>query len=235
MFEVVTLIESSGPQGQDRVAVIEHSAGKVVVVADGAGGMSGGADAAETLTLWVKAHVTRTAHIQDASQWGELLTRIDRQINFVNGQTTAVIVALSHDRLSGASVGDSAAWIIDSGDKYDDLTRDQIRKPLLGSGAAQPVVFERAALSGTLLVASDGLIKYSTPRRICEVALLPDLQSAAGRLADLVRLKSQSLPDDVGIALCRASNRARATPTQHERRRYTLLADGSLAEENPDN
>ena len=203
MFDVATFSESSGARGQDRIDIVEHPSGRVVILADGAGGTSGGAEAADTVLLWVKSYLTRGADIREASQWGELLSKIDRQVSFVNGQTTAVIVAVFDDGVAGASVGDSAAWLVDDRSGYVELTANQIRKPLLGTGAARPVIFEHAGATGTLLVASDGLGNYARPDRICEFAREADLRLAARRLADLVRLKSGSLQDDIAIALCR--------------------------------
>ncbi|HEY2587967.1 MAG TPA: protein phosphatase 2C domain-containing protein [Tepidisphaeraceae bacterium] len=208
MFEVAIQTEAFESHGQDRVDAIAHPHGIVLVVADGAGGTSGGAEAADAVLLATRSYVTHAADIRDAMQWEQMLAAIDRQISISgNGQTTAVILAVSEGGLSGASVGDSAAWLIDEQDGYRDLTAGQIRKPLLGSGASQPVAFEHAWKGGTLLVATDGLVKYAPPARICEVARGPDLPTAARHLIDLVRLRTGALQDDVGVALCRMPNR----------------------------
>jgi hypothetical protein len=42
----------------------------------------------------------------------------------------------------GASVGDSSAWLISPAGEVTDLTAQQRRRPLLGSGEALPVQFE---------------------------------------------------------------------------------------------
>jgi serine/threonine protein phosphatase PrpC len=204
MFDVVQRVEAYGSRGQDRVDVVEHSRGTVIVVADGAGGTAGGAEAAEAVVDVVRLHADGLTDIRPATQWVSLLMRIDRDLSasIDGGQTTAVIVALSDDGLAGASVGDSSAWIIhDSG--YADVTACQVRKPLLGSGMATVVPFElNQVLAGTLLVASDGLIKYAPAGRICETAR-GDLREAAARLIDLVRLRSGALQDDVAMVLGR--------------------------------
>ena len=209
MLNVAKAIEFYRRRGEDRVNVIDHPKGKVIVLADGAGGTSGGAEAADTVTAWTKAYVDRAKDIAPASQWGELLARIDRQIQFENGQSTAVIVAVTEEGVSGASVGDSAAWIVGE-ENLDDLTVAQIRKPLLGTGAAKPLTFERNAFIGTILVASDGLVKYAPYARICEIARWPNLPEAAKALIDLVRLKSGSLQDDTAVLLCRCTERVNA-------------------------
>ena len=230
MFQVAQLTASAGKQGQDRVAVIRRASDIVAALADGAGGTSGGAEAADTLLLWAQAYADRAADLTDPAQWGELLYRIDQQIASANGQTTGVIVALTDHGLTGASVGDSASWIIadDPAAGYDDLTANQAHKPLLGTGAAKPVTFDRAMTNGTILIASDGLVKYAPPRRICEVARGPDLDQAARQLVDLVRLRSGALPDDVGVVLIRRATAAPTKTASHGRSRYTLTPDGDL-------
>jgi serine/threonine protein phosphatase PrpC len=118
------------------------------------------------------------------------------------GQTTAVVVVLRADRVFGASVGDSGAWWITT-EGLDDLTEPQHRKPLLGSGMAQPVGFDRRVGDGTLLVATDGLLKYSSPANICTTARGPLLSDAVDQLLSSVRLRSGTFPDDVALALAR--------------------------------
>ena len=77
------------------------------------------------------------------------------------GETTTVLLIVDGNRLYGASVGDSEAWMLGTANLR--LTASQQRKPLLGSGAASPVPFS-AVLDGVLLLASDGLFKYTTRR-----------------------------------------------------------------------
>jgi serine/threonine protein phosphatase PrpC len=233
MFDVAHLTPAAGKRGQDRVAVMRHASGIVVVLADGAGGTSDGAEAADTLLLWAQAYASRATDLTDAGQWAELLQRVDQQIASANGRTTGVVLALTDHGLTGASVGDSAAWLIPDGaaSGYDDLIANQAHKPLLGSGAARPVAFERATPSGTILIASDGLVKYAPPGRICEVARGPDPEQAARQLVDLVRLRSGALPDDAAVVLIRRTSTAPAKPASHGSPRYTLTADGDLIED----
>jgi serine/threonine protein phosphatase PrpC len=214
---------------QDRAEVVPHPQGIVAVVSDGAGGVSGGAEAAGTVAMWVKACTTRTSDIRAVAQWGELLAKLDQQLMYTTGQATAVVVAVHSDGLAGASVGDSAAWLIGS-DGYDDLTASQTQKPLLGSGGAKPKVFERPAMTGTLLLASDGLVKYASPARICELARLANLRQAAEALVDAVRLRSGALQDDVGIILCRRAE-PKTMRMAASRPRYRLTPEGDLLPE----
>ena len=110
--------------------------------------------------------------------------------------------AIIGERIFGASVGDCEAWLITE-HSIEELTASQVRKPLLGSGEAVPVAFEAALGVATLLLATDGLLKYAHRDRIVAIALGPNLQMAAHALADLPRMRSGALPDDVGVILCR--------------------------------
>ena len=107
--------------------------------------------------------MTGTADITSENQWSDLLAKVDKQISDGNGETTGVVVAVSEQGVVGASVGDSAAWLI-SEDGFDNLTAAQLHKPLIGSGRAKPASFVRNALGEqVLLLGSDGLVKYSQP------------------------------------------------------------------------
>jgi hypothetical protein len=69
--------------------------------------------------------------------------------------------------------------------------------------------------AGTLLVASDGLLRYAKPADIARLAAGPDLDATACGLVELVRPRSDALPDDVasrrpdGARRCAARSRAR--------------------------
>ena len=109
---------------------------------------------------------------------------------------------MTRREIVGASVGDSGAWVI-RGSQIEDATDGQARKPLLGAGC-QPFEIHAAPLrADTLLVASDGLLRYARPDDIARLASGPDPAAAARSLIELVRLKSGALPDDVAVVLCR--------------------------------
>jgi len=204
MIETVTRVLAAGRHGQDRAEVIRHAGGVVVVVADGAGGTSGARDAADAVVMWTKALVTRGADLADVTTWSQLLIDLDYQLgSAASGQTTAVIANVTSGGIIGASVGDSAAWLIGP-DGCDNLTARQSRKPLIGSGHARPQPFA-AAFKGALLIATDGLINYAKRNRVCAVASQADLGAAVTQLVDLVRLRSGQLPDDVALVLCRVA------------------------------
>lgn len=132
-----------------------------------------------------------------------LLRDLDAQLRGV-GQTTAVVAAVGGSDLRGASVGDSGAWLIGAGEVVE-LTSSQQRKPLIGAGCT-PVAFAADLARGaTLLVASDGLLRYAKMSDIARVAQLASLEQAVASLIDLVRLPTGRLQDDVSIVLCRRS------------------------------
>lgn len=187
--------------GQDRAAVDSINGATTLVLADGAGGRAGGRQAAE---LCVATALERKRHA-DPIEPLTVLTELDRVLHADRdaGETTLVLAHLVGHELRGASVGDSGAWLIgDSG--YQDLTNSQNRKPMLGSGVAQGAAFTTAVISETLLIASDGLLKFASPATICGIVRsATDLAAAARKLIDSVRLRSGELQDDTSLILLR--------------------------------
>lgn len=181
---------------EDRAAHLAHPDGLLLVVADGAGGTGDGAHAAES----VIAAVAASPPLTRAAACVALLADLDRTLR--RGETTAVLISLRGDELHGASVGDSSAWLVEP-HAVRDLSEHQRRKPLLGSGRATPVPFTARLGAATLLLASDGLINYAPRDRIAEIARTPTLAGLATRLADLPRLRSGALPDDIAVVLAR--------------------------------
>jgi len=189
-------------EGQDRVEVMRLGDATVMVVADGSGGMSGGAQAAEHALREIMK-VARRKTLSEQASWTSMLADADSEVARRTGQCAVVAAALVADRIVGASVGDCGAWLVGV-NGIDDLTATQVRKPLLGSGEALPVAFEAILRDATLLLASDGLLKYGRRDRIAVLARGADLQVAVRQLAELPRLRSGALPDDVGVILCRS-------------------------------
>jgi serine/threonine protein phosphatase PrpC len=202
MFATAKQIHAGGKELQDRAEFFWCDSNLVLVIADGAGGMSGGAEAAQFIVEGVKKRIGSTT--MNPSGLNELLTFLDREMAAIGafGETTGVVVVLSDGGVFGASVGDSGAFIFSKAG-LENLTANQIRKPFLGSGRAIPVTFTRGLLNGTLLVATDGLLKYTSFEKIAATILASDFDSAASKLIELVRYQSGALPDDVSILLAR--------------------------------
>src|SRR5207245_955414 len=144
----------------------------------------------------------RQSKLNERDLWLAMLGRADHALSRGRGQCAIVAAAIIRDRIFGASVGDCEAWLITEGG-IAELTASQVRKPLLGSGEAVPVAFEAVLRDATLLLATDGLVKYGRRDRIAALARGPDLQAVTRALTDLPRLRSGALPDDVGVILCR--------------------------------
>ena len=185
--------------GQDRAIVVPLGGGYLLAVADGAGGTAGGAKAAEFALRSVHDVGDRT------SDWAGELRRIDRELaaRSGSGETTVVVAYLGAAGIDGASVGDSSAWLIHEDDACIDLTSAQVRKPLVGSGLAVPVSFSSRQPYSRVLLGSDGLFKYLSPAKICELSRLSPLEEAADALVNAVRLPSGGLQDDVAVIVVR--------------------------------
>lgn len=185
--------------GQDRAVALPSATGYLVAVADGAGGTSGGAAAAERLV----AFVTNLAPQAASTDLFAALCLFDDELSArpLSGQTTGVVAFVTSERVIGASVGDSAAWLISPSGRMTDLTIRQRRRPLLGSGEALPVQFEEQLRGDRVLLASDGLFKYATAERICAVATQGSAVGAAEALVNCVRLPSGSFHDDVAVVI----------------------------------
>jgi PPM family protein phosphatase len=196
-FETTSITVPYRQRCEDRVKVLEADEGVVIVVADGAGGTGAGGQAADA----VVREVTAAASFErDSGSWCDVLRQTDYRVGA--GESTCVVVAWSAKGIVGASVGDSRAWLLE-GDDLIDLTRDQVRKHLLGSGEAHPVGFSHPASQGLLLVCTDGFCNHVRRETLLKEILWIDFAVLARRLVEMVRLPSGELWDDVGIVACR--------------------------------
>jgi len=64
-----------------------------------------------------------------------VLLELDEESAGRGGETTAVVAFVDSDRVRGASVGDSAAWLISPAGEMTDVTVHQHRKPLIAHNA----------------------------------------------------------------------------------------------------
>jgi serine/threonine protein phosphatase PrpC len=198
-FETAHLNAGRSGDGDDRCAVRAYADRLVVVVADGAGGSPRGARAAEIVVKLVceRSEVALFDPVDVLRECDEMLARDGR-----GGETTAVFAMVDASGIKGASVGDSGAWLVDT-KTHVDLTCDQIRKPLVGSGEALPVSFRAGPLTSTLLIATDGLLKYASAARIRELASAANIESIPEHPIASVRLRSGCLQDDTTVVVCR--------------------------------
>jgi serine/threonine protein phosphatase PrpC len=93
-------------RNEDRVAKWILQDCVILAVADGAGGISGSAQAAEM--------VTAVAQRAGTSDLDHLLRDVDVAISRDRsaGEATGVIVVVRQSIVTGASVGDSGAWLV---------------------------------------------------------------------------------------------------------------------------
>jgi serine/threonine protein phosphatase PrpC len=193
---------AGNPENQDRGAVIHCGSRLVLVVADGAGGRSGGTEAAIMAVEMIRQ---QSETLETADACVDLLQKLDRAIeqDRVAGETTCVITVWAGGAIYGASAGDSGAWLISPNGTPVHLTAGQQRKPFIGSGSAWPVPFCHQKPNGLLLLATDGLLKYTSIDRISEICRSEPPEVSARNLIELVRYPSGKLPDDVTLILGR--------------------------------
>lgn len=196
-FETTSITVPHQQRCQDRVKVLDFNDGVVMIVADGAGGTGGGEQAAESVIREVSASATLE---HDGNGWCRVLQQTD--LRLAVGESTCVVVARTFKRIVGASVGDSKAWLLEN-DELNDLTKNQVRKPLLGSGDARPIGFEFPPSRGLLLVSTDGFSNYVRRETLLKEILWIDFSVLARKLVEMVRLPSGELWDDIGIVACR--------------------------------
>lgn len=195
------LLESAAgeSENQDRGAIIETFAGLVLAVADGAGGLSGGKQAA---TMAIDLVRKQANELRGTTSCVMLLQQLDLAVeqDKIAGETTCALAVVSGSEVYGASVGDSGVWIINE-NGFTNLTARQSRKPFIGSGVASPIPFDYTRTGREfVLLATDGLLKYTSPERImatCRESAPAD--EIARHLIELVRYQSGALPDDVTV------------------------------------
>jgi serine/threonine protein phosphatase PrpC len=196
-----TALASPRVASEDRLLVQRLPRGLLVVVADGAGGLAGGARAAALFVEHVRARVTSAFAANSEAAWITLSLEADARITHdpVAGETTGVALLVTDEMIIGASVGDSEAWLV-TNDDFDALTIDQKRKRF-GSGRAAPVAFTRSLGVGNLVVGTDGLFSYVKPEALCDALRRADLHAAARKVIALVPLPSGALADDVAVVV----------------------------------
>jgi PPM family protein phosphatase len=193
-------IEPGNDELQDRLEIVRLDSRIVFIMADGSGGTRGGGEAADRFVRSARDMATKLLQAEDCRR---LIQSLDNEIaKAVDcGETTGIITVVQSDVLFGASVGDSAAALVTSRGVHQ--VSGGPRKPYLGSGFAIPSQFALRISNGTLVIATDGLWKYTSLESIEQKARTGIPDRLAKELADLVRLRSGALPDDIAIATCR--------------------------------
>lgn len=198
----VRTLASNRPTSEGFAEVFERDDALIVVLADGAGGIRGGAVASRFLIEGVRSAVTDSAFVaDDVRAWADLFQASDRALTANHaGETSGVVVVLGLRGIVGVSTGDCEAWVVMPA-QVDDLTSGQHTKSRLGTGRAVPVTFQRAALEGVLLVGTDGLFKYASQGVIARIVRAHTIGRTAEELIELVRLPSGRFADEAAIFL----------------------------------
>lgn len=174
---------------------LANSAGYLVALADGQGGRSGGARAAQIASQVASA----------SANWAESLPAADSAVaaDPEAGFTTLVALAIEGDFLSGASCGDSAAVAVSGGNAPRVLTSRQFKNPPVGSGEVDFIPFEMTLIRPwRVLVMSDGVWKYATWDRVWDYAARLSGEELIAELQEAARLKTTGeFQDDFTIVL----------------------------------
>lgn len=144
---------------------------------------------------------------QNPVKWdrGRWMADLDRRMakSGAVGETTAVVAQLAAVGPVGVAVGDSVAWWV-TATGWGSLTDAAVRKPWAGSGGAVPIPFGKPLqYVGTLLLSTDGLVKYTSAERIVGVMRTTPFDDLPRALIELVRPPSGRLPDDVAVIVAR--------------------------------
>jgi serine/threonine protein phosphatase PrpC len=100
-------------RNQDRGLIFQARDGFVLCVADGAGGISGGEQAASTAIELIQRNADL---LVDGGSCSDSLRRMDLLIadGGDGGERTCVLAVVAPERFFGASEGDTGAWFIPS-------------------------------------------------------------------------------------------------------------------------
>ena len=203
MLSVFTLQEPSREKSHDRVNVVQRGRRTVIALADGAGGMSGAAEAAERVVCSLVEAFVGDAVDATPDACAHALATVDQAVasSPQGGESTGLLVVIDGDALVGASVGDCAAWVVSEGDEPREMTAHQMRKPRIGTGRASPVAFGPAPLNGVLVAVTDGVADYLTGEDLTALVRHAASEQLPKALLDHVRLPSGTLPDHASVVV----------------------------------
>ena len=190
-------VMAAGVRGEDRAAVHEFPDSTIVVLADGAGGLSGGAEAADRIVAALAGPFPASpAVLRDA------LLDVDASLylDSTAGSAACALLVVDATGVAGAVAGDVEVMRLGR-DRVERLVGRREPKPLLGEGGCWPAVFAARRSATRLLACSDGLWKYVRPDAFLAAAREIDVEAAADALANAARLPGGALQDDLSLVL----------------------------------
>lgn len=198
-YSIDTYLEQSSKNGADALSIFYGEERVLICLADGAGGTSGAKEASMMVMNWTKEN-------QKTLEKSITLESLEEQVNLLDkmmyktknvGESTLVMVLLTDTQIMGVSVGDSKCWMF--GKDFDhELSLMQHRKPLLGSGEAQPIGF-CMEMMGTVILGSDGLFDYTSIEKIKKEC--QNKNGTAKSLAMLAKESTGGFQDDISVVL----------------------------------
>lgn len=196
---VSSFVKQAEESGHDSITVSERNDVTLMCLSDGAGGMGGGL-VASRLFSDLANEIDDLVELNSPLDFESLLRKIDLEIssNPEAGEATGIIAIIRNGSVLGASVGDSQCWLYEPDFEYE-LSKLQNRKPLLGSGLAVPVGFGPTEISGSLLLASDGLFNY-----VRDTEIKSGIHLGAESLVNLAEKAIGYLQDDCSVIIYRA-------------------------------
>ncbi len=180
----------------------------VACIADGQGGQSNGAQAAQTActSYFEKAASLPCRELFQEKIQQDLLHHVDDCVALTGGFTTFIAMVFDHRSLIGGSSGDSKVYATTGQGTIEEFTISQHKNPPVGSGGAVFETFARPLFPRLrLLMVTDGVWKYAGYEKIKNALEADSFSEVASvlRAATLTRCGT-TLPDDfslIGIEL----------------------------------
>jgi hypothetical protein len=211
MIHAVTHSEAGGhAHNEDAFVLRPHPADPqsyLCAVADGQGGQSGGGAAARRAcdTFLAVASQAPLAELMSLRHWDDILAHVDRVVadDPHAGFTTLVTFCVARGHLAGASCGDSALALAESGQEPLVLTARQCKDPPVGSGGAVFVPFAiKLHPPWTVLAMTDGVWKYTGWDTVYQAAAAPAPEGILRSLRRAAGLPgSGALQDDFTLVI----------------------------------
>jgi PPM family protein phosphatase len=175
-------------------------------VTDGQGGQAGAAAASKLAcdTFLAAALRLPLAKLLRSACWPGLLRKVDEAVAVAPGAgfTTLVAFALTDSELVGASSGDSALMVVQSGQPGEVLTARQKKNPPVGSGGAEFVPFRSTlARPWTVLALTDGVWKYAGWECLLHCGQTPGKELIPAVRARAALHKTGELQDDFTLVV----------------------------------